>query len=284
MVSTSLTTGAAGNGRSAVASVSSDGRYVAFTSSANNLVPDAISPCPRDGLDQFPACTSVFLRDLHSKKTELISVDRNGNSLDGQSSINNGNVISADGRYVVYASEASGITPTTDNTMRAPEDTGLYVRDRKDRRTERVSVDSTGRTIMNYGGMISSNGRQIAFWANSGSSSACSILQEADACDDANHRIPFGLFLFDRDTGQLSNATAPGKDADPNFNGGLPSAYEFDDSLRYGAFDWHDDIDPSDANKGVDVFLQDLGTIGQAQEKSPPVGTSPGAGLGAAAY
>jgi Tol biopolymer transport system component len=82
---------------SAQASISADGRYVAFMSSATNLVPHDLN-----------RRTDVFVRDLRLNTTELISVRPDGEQSDGDS---DSPVISADGRFVVFGSGATNFLP-----------------------------------------------------------------------------------------------------------------------------------------------------------------------------
>jgi len=90
------TNGATGDNISTDPAISGDGRYVAFTSSADNLVAG----------DNNNA-QDVFVRDLLTGTTTLVSVSTNG--------VNSGNsdsyspVISANGRYVLFRSKASNL-------------------------------------------------------------------------------------------------------------------------------------------------------------------------------
>jgi Tol biopolymer transport system component len=83
-----------GNSGSAV--ISTNGVYVAFVSSATNLVAGVAT-----------ANNNVFLRNLNGP-TLLVSVATNGASGNGDSS---GPVISPDGRYVAFLSQASNLAP-----------------------------------------------------------------------------------------------------------------------------------------------------------------------------
>jgi len=90
------TNGVTGDGISTDASISGDGRYVAFTSSADDLVPNDTN-----------SAQDVFVRDLQAGTTTLVSVSTNG--------INSGNgdsfspTISANGRYVLFHGKASNL-------------------------------------------------------------------------------------------------------------------------------------------------------------------------------
>jgi Tol biopolymer transport system component len=93
--------GVEGNGNSVYPSISPDGRYVAFVSAASNLVPDDTN-----------TTGDVFVHDLSTGVTSRISVSSAG--VEG-----NGNCrspcLSADGRYVAFASLASSLVPGDDN-------------------------------------------------------------------------------------------------------------------------------------------------------------------------
>jgi uncharacterized repeat protein (TIGR01451 family) len=111
--------------------ISADGRYVAFTSYADNLV--------AGDTNGFP---DVFVRDLKTGKTTLVSVSSAG--VQGSQS----DAISADGRYVVFTSEINGeFSPTS-----------VFVRDLKTRTTTVVN----SRFGRNWGGRISADGRWVA--------------------------------------------------------------------------------------------------------------------------
>lgn len=84
--------GAAADGPSGNASLSFDGRYVAFDSTAGNLVPDDTGR--RD----------VFVHDRTTRVTTRVSVDTFGNAANGDSFAPR---ISGDGRFVVFESTAT---------------------------------------------------------------------------------------------------------------------------------------------------------------------------------
>lgn len=95
--------GQEGDGTSAISSISHEGRYVAFSSRATNLVPGDTN----DRLD-------VFVHDRVMHMTTLISVDSTG--VQGNADSGNGSVagphppeISGDGRYVAFGSGASNL-------------------------------------------------------------------------------------------------------------------------------------------------------------------------------
>ena len=77
-----------------VSSISADGRFVAFSSSASNIVPGDTNDEP-----------NIFVRDRLTNTTTLVSVDSAGNPADDFSYNSS---ISGDGRFVAFSSLASG--------------------------------------------------------------------------------------------------------------------------------------------------------------------------------
>jgi Tol biopolymer transport system component len=152
--------GAEGNGDSGgypieanVPSISADGRHVAFSSEAANLVAGGkrrwwIIPDPE---------LHVFVRDRLAGTTERVSVSSAGEKGDGKSEDPS---ISADGTYVAFCSEASNLVGG-DNNRRWD----IFVRDRVAGTTERVSISSAGAEAWAdcSSPSISADGRYVAF-------------------------------------------------------------------------------------------------------------------------
>ncbi|MER7250206.1 hypothetical protein [Kribbella sp. NPDC000426] len=139
------TGGVPGNGESREPSISADGRYVAFNSAASNLV-----------VGDTNNSQDIFVRDLRTGRTTLVSVGRTGPA-DSDSWEPE---ISADGRHVAFTSNATDLVVGDTNA------TGdVFVRDLATRRTERVSVTSDGQQLDVYSSSpaISGDGRRVAF-------------------------------------------------------------------------------------------------------------------------
>lgn len=145
------------------ASISGDGRFVAFDSNATNLVEN--TTLPRYGNGAF----NIFVRDRLKGKTELVSVSTDGTQSNYSSYYP---VISEDGRYVLFYSNGSSYVPNTLIPGGVPC-WGLYLRDRANGTTEQVNVAFDG-AQSNYciGGSytlggpqasISADGRFVAF-------------------------------------------------------------------------------------------------------------------------
>jgi len=89
--------------------ISGDGRYVAFTSEATNLVAGDTNSCTVPNVTSFPGagqCPDVFLHDLQTGSTTRVSVDSNGGQADGPSS---DPAIDADGSAVAFVSAATNL-------------------------------------------------------------------------------------------------------------------------------------------------------------------------------
>jgi Tol biopolymer transport system component len=138
--------GAEGNGDSWNPSISADGRYVAFYSSASNLVAGDING---EG--------DIFVHDRRTRTTTRVSLASDGTPGNGLSFFP---LISADGRYVAFESNADNLVTGDTNG-----DRDVFVHDREARTTTRVSLTSNG--IQGNGASISSSisadGRHVAF-------------------------------------------------------------------------------------------------------------------------
>lgn len=138
--------------------ISGDGRYVAFHSSASDLVPGDTN-----------GVTDVFVRDLLTRRTERVSVSAAGEEEDGGSygSSSAGRYVSADGRYIAFWSDATNLVADDTN-----DTSDFFVRDRVAGTTTRVSVSSAGAQghapptapTSTVGGVsLSGDGRVVAF-------------------------------------------------------------------------------------------------------------------------
>jgi Tol biopolymer transport system component len=117
---------AAGNGTAREPSVSADGRYVVFSSSASNLVAGDANNV-----------ADVFLRDTTNNTTTLISVAK-GSTAPGNGKSEEPS-ISADGRFVSFTSLATDLVDNDGNAL-----ADIFVRDVQAGTTRRVSTDATG--------------------------------------------------------------------------------------------------------------------------------------------
>jgi Tol biopolymer transport system component len=128
-------------------SASTNGRYLAFYSDADDLA-----------LDDTNGYRDVFVRDLLFGTNILISVNTNGISGDG---VSTEPAISADGRYVAFTSSANDLVPGDTNNAQ-----NVFVRDLQNGTTMLVSASADGIHTGNgdsYSPQISANGRYVLF-------------------------------------------------------------------------------------------------------------------------
>jgi Tol biopolymer transport system component len=137
-----------GSGAAPMFSVDTGGRFIAFGGSASSLAPNYTN-----------LYRSVFVQDLLNGTNVLVSADTNGFAgADGMSSDPS---ISGDGRYVVFTSSASDLTPGDNNNAQ-----DVFVRDLQTGITTLVSVDASVNYYYNndsYSPLISANGRYVLF-------------------------------------------------------------------------------------------------------------------------
>jgi len=138
--------GVEGNSASLHASISADGRYVAFHSIATNLATGDTN-----------GVADIFVRDRLNATTERVSLSSSGAQGDG-ASINPS--ISGDGRYVAFQSTATNLVPGDTNGV-----SDIFVRDRTTGATVRASVNNSQfqSNDLSEEASISADGRFVAF-------------------------------------------------------------------------------------------------------------------------
>lgn len=134
------------NGSSSRPEISVSGRFVAFNSSATNLVPGDTN-----------AVDDVFVVDLQNGAIERVSVSSAGAQGNDDSRAPS---ISADGRFVAFQSDATNLVPNDSNG-----DFDIFLHDRLTRSTELISLATDGSQADNnsYKAAISADGRYVAF-------------------------------------------------------------------------------------------------------------------------
>ena len=216
--------GAQANGQSYTPAVSLDGRYVAFYSSAPNLVPG-------DGNGEADA----FVHDLATGATERVSTAPDGTEANGDSFSPE---LSADGRFVSFASRASNLVPGDTNGTY-----DVFVKDRATGLVDRVSVATGGgqADFQSTWSALSANGRFVAF------ESYASNLAPSDVNGLED------VFVHDRATGitvQVSVSSA-------GQGGNLPTHHpDLTANGRLVAYDGEaNNLVPGDTNHLYDVFV-----------------------------
>jgi Tol biopolymer transport system component len=244
--------GAQANRGSLAPSISADGRFVAFVSTASNLV-----------MSDTNDVADVFVHDRALGTTSLVSWAVNGQPANNYS---HSSVISADGRFVSFISEATNLVSDDTNSL---ED--IFVRDLENNITTRVSVTTGGGQAL--GGpsgspMLSADGRYVVF-----DSEATNLVPgDTNAVPD--------VFLHDRQTittsrlslgydgGQADNsAYAPTISADGRFIGFISEASNL---IVGGPSDGMSQVYVLDRNTGS-YALASVGMLGEGGNASSSV-------------
>jgi hypothetical protein len=221
--------GTQGNSNSNYPSISDDGRYVAFTSWADNLVSGDTN-----------GSSDIFVHDRQTGNTQRVSVRSNGGQADGYSYYG---VISPDGRYVTFASNATNLVSGDSNDR---ED--IFVHDIQTGETQLVSIASDGTQANDdsFYPSISTGGLYVAF-----ASDANSLVSE----DTNNER---DVFVHDLQTGQTERVSVAGDGT----QGNEPSEWaSISGNGRYVAFySGANNLVSEDTNGWADIFLHDRDT------------------------
>lgn len=174
------------NGESRFASVSSDGRFVAYRSEASNLV-----------AGDSNGVADIFVGDALDgfASTQRVSVDDAGAQINGPSRAISPSALSADGRLVVFAVD----TPVSIDGSNAGTLEDVFVRDRTAGTTRLVSRSSAGVAGNSSSDQpaISPNGRFVAFRSFStnlvGTASGSRIyVRDRQAATTSNMPLPPG--------------------------------------------------------------------------------------------
>jgi len=219
--------GAQSNGDSSYASISGDGRFVAFRSYASNL----ISSDTNNVWD-------IFVHDCQTGNTSRVSVSSSGEQATNYS-VNPS--ISLDGRFVAFFSLANNLVSGDGNGR---ED--IFVHDRQTGQTTRVSVSSSG-----YQGngasmapTISADGRYVAFY------SLATNLVPGDTNGKAD------VFIHDRQTGTTTRVSVASDGTQANGDSNFSPRISGDG--RYVTFfSIADNLTSGDTNGTDDVFVYD---------------------------
>lgn len=216
------------NGSSSHPAINADGRYIVFSSNANNLVVN-------DSSDTF---SDVFLYDRLNHVTEKISVASDGSSGDRFSNIAS---ITDDGQIVAFSSFASNFS--TDDTNNARD---IFLHHRVSRVTERVRISYDGvQASESSGSRISGDGRFILL-----TSRATNLV----IGDTNNYR---DVFVHDRlnATTERVNLSNNGSQAnDDSFGGSISADGRFITYMSYA-----NNLSPEDhyLNWWSDIFIFD---------------------------
>lgn len=220
-----------GNDNSSTPILDKSGRFLVFTSEASNLIEGDTN-----------GVTDVFIRSIQTNTLERISLSNDGTEANGKSE---GFAISADGRYVVFASNASNLIANDSNNAR-----DIFVRDRIANTTKRVSLanDSSQANGASDLAAISANGRYIVF-----SSIASNLV-----AGDTNEMVD--VFVRDLEAGTTELISAASNNSQSN-NDSLSSGAAISADGRYVVFySYASNLVANDTNDLADIFVRDRQT------------------------
>ncbi len=291
--------GVQANGSSAIDSapaVSADGQIVAFSSSAGNLVAG-----DNNGVGD------VFVYDRTKQEIARVSLGAGGAEATGRDSFDPS--LSADGRYVAFASDAADLVAGDANDA-----TDVFVHDRQAKTTTRVSVGPGGGEASggeSYAPALSADASVVAFISKAtnldpGATDGNDAVFVRDLKADTTTRIGragppaesapvvalsadgwsvaysdgTGVFVFDRQTGSAERVSV-GPGAVPGDRASTAPAISSDGRFVAFASD-ATNLVPTDTNQRTDIFVRDrrLGTttrvsVGPASVQADQPSTTP---------
>lgn len=218
--------GVEGNSDSFAPSISADGQYVVFLSTAGNLVANDTNELK-----------DVFLFDQRSKELSRISAGHDGNEPDGPSSDAH---ISSDGRFVAFVSEASNLV---ENDSNGYADVFLYEVESGQVSLVSAAENGTQGDDRSLQPGISGDGRFVSF------------VSLADNLHDGDSNGVSDVYVYDNDDGQLELVSVDGTGAQANHH----SKYAvISDDGRYVVYQsLANNLVNGDDNQMWDVYLRD---------------------------
>ncbi|WP_316527890.1 TolB family protein [Kitasatospora brasiliensis] len=260
------------------AAISGDGRYVAFSTYAGNVLPGQVKH-PSD----------VFVRDRWTGRTELVtSGDGTSGAGDDQSIRNAFNTaISRDGRYVVYSSDRTDLAPGVHRGK-----FNIFVTDRWTRTTRVVSTGADGTPADNssYRPTINADGTVIGFNSRAGNllpadqtppADGAATADTADGADRAEAAVPTGAlprlaairaypyYVWEARTGKITGVSY---DAAGELTG-VGNDGRVSPSGRYAIYTVYEEGGrPGSHGRHQDVYVRELATGKTTRVSGPPSG------------
>lgn len=236
-------TGGQANGASSAPSMSSGGRFIAFVSSASNLVSG-----DTNGVDD------IFVHDRETGITSRISISSAGEQADGPSSEP---FINGNGRYVAFTSAATNLVGDDDNGV-----SDIFVRKLNSRITECASRSQTTNHVGN--GHSRSPSMDITGSLLSYSSEASNIYQfDTNGVEDVFVRFGGQSTRISRGNGLIQG---DGPSYDPHVSpDGTYIVYASEATNFF----------TGDTNGVADLFLFDMFVFGTEHVEIAPAGSQP---------
>jgi Tol biopolymer transport system component len=249
--------GAPGDLGSDSPSVSADGRFVAFSSLATNLVVGDTNTCSGSRGDPTHPCRDVFVRDRLVGLTVRVSVAPDGSEANGDSIIP---ALSGDGRFVVFQSYAENLSAAD----RPGSD--VFVHDRQVGVTSLVSARASGEGADAPSAFpsVSFDGRFIVFESPAGN--LCL------GCSLGSTKV----ILRDQSSGEARLMSVDSDGAPANYGASKPSVSG--DGRVVAFVSDATNLVPDDTNNATDVFVHDR-TARVVARISPSSGSEAGGEL-----
>jgi Tol biopolymer transport system component len=225
-------------------SISEDGRFVAFSSDATNLVAGDTN-----------AARDVFVHDRQAGTTERVSVDSAGNQVMYVAS--DDPAISADGRFVAF--DSLGSFDTNDTNIYY---TDVYVHDRQNGKTKVLSVDANGKSGNGNSAWpsISAHGRYVAFV----SAADDLVPGDGNGFDD--------VFVRDRTSGTTRRTSVDSSGGEGNWHSSSPSISSDGRFVAFTSEAWN--LVAGDTNGVIDAFVHGPWLTLEADPAAPPAGAT----------
>src|SRR3954471_17934171 len=205
--------------------ISSDGRYVAFTAKATNLVANVT----------YSGGNNVFVRDMVAGTTQIVSIGTDGVTAGccGGTTESGFPAISADGRYVTFTSSATYLVAGVTYTPNVSGVANVFMRDRTSGTTQLLSISQSGTQASNGGcnvAVVSAN----AVMTSDASAVAFSCRATNLITGVAYPSNPSDIYLWRRATGSLTLVTRSFDGTEAADNGAAEAVVSQDG--RYVAF------------------------------------------------
>ena len=207
-------------------SLSPDGRFIAFETYSDYLVPGDVNGLP-----------DVFLRDFSTDSLQALTQRSMGNHT---GYLRNSVALSSTGRFLAFASPLSDFVPGDSNGV-----DDIFVYDRQRGHVERASIDSTGSeaNAATRVASISSNGRYVAF------------VSYADNLVAGDHNGWADVFVRDRQLGLTERVSVGPRGEEATLFSDDPSISA---DGRYVVFSSPaPNLAPDDSNGYSDIFIRD---------------------------
>lgn len=230
------TAGVEGDGASDYPQMSADGRYVVFESTSTNLVPGDTNNH-----------SDVFIRDLQSNTTTLVSNAFGGGFADGDAL---SPFISPDGNKVAFSSLATNMIASDTNSVQ-----DIFIKDLTSGITTRVSVSTGGTEVTGYSSnpVLSYDGRYVVF------ASVDDNIAPGDNNSGVGHPGNRDTFWHDTQTGETRRVSVSTAGVGAN-QGAYDPAISWDGMIV--AFESNaTNLVAGDVNSEWDVYVRDMNNL-----------------------